>query len=315
MSQTQPPKTNGLQAFNQTLTNEKTQTYLAQVLNDKKNSFVNNMTALVANNANLQQCEPLSLLYAGIKATALDLPLDANLGYAFVIPFKDNKNNTVVATFQISAKGIKTLAIRSGQYKYIHSTDIREGEIANRDRISGLMDFKFVENDAERLKLPIIGYVNSFELLNGFKSMLYMSIEEIKQHAEKYSQTYRNDLKYSSKSSKWSNEDDFGKMCEKTVSKLNLSRNGILSVEMQTAIQADQAVITKDGYRYLDNEADNAPNKAENLSKVSSLISEAEVVGEQSEEENFMKSPTEGLKMPNAKAKSDNQTQTEEPAK
>ena len=94
-----------LQKFNQTITNQKTQDYLNQVLGEKKSTFVNNMTALVSNNVSLQACEPVSLLYAGIKATALDLPLDQNLGFAYVIPFKNTKENRTDAQFQIGYKG------------------------------------------------------------------------------------------------------------------------------------------------------------------------------------------------------------------
>ena len=90
-----------LQQFNQTLSNPETQEDLQQVLADKKTSFVNNITALVANSQNLQACEPVSLLYAGIKATALDLPLDPNLGLAYVIPYNNNKTKKTEAQFQI----------------------------------------------------------------------------------------------------------------------------------------------------------------------------------------------------------------------
>ena len=290
-----------LASFNSTLTNPKTQDYLEQVLKDKKNSFVNNITALVINNAKLAQCEPLSLLYAGIKATALDLPLDSNLGYAFVIPYRDNKTGVTSAQFQCGYKGIKQLAIRSGQYAFINSGDVREGEIKRRDRLTGLIEFEFIADDEVRLKTPIVGYFNYFKLLNGYESMLYMSVAEIKEHAGIYSQTYKNDIKYGSNSSKWSSETDFPSMCKKTVTKLNLSRNGILSVEMQTAIQADQAIITENGYRYIDNEKETDPEKAKKVSDIfANAFDDANVVTDPTEptktedqtaEENFMSSP------------------------
>ena len=91
----------GLKVFNDTITNQRTQEYLMNVLGEKKSSFVNNLTALVANNVKLQECEPLTLIYAGIKATALDLPLDQNLGFAYVIPYKNNREGKTEAQFQI----------------------------------------------------------------------------------------------------------------------------------------------------------------------------------------------------------------------
>ena len=90
-----------LAIFNSTLTNERTQNYLRTVLGEKKDSFVANITALVGNNTMLQQCEPMQVLYAAIKATSLDLPLDPNLGYAYVIPYKNTRENKVDAQFQL----------------------------------------------------------------------------------------------------------------------------------------------------------------------------------------------------------------------
>ena len=153
-----------LTVFNQTLTAAKTQDYLAQVLGDKKQSFVNNLTALVANNATLQECEPITLMYAGIKATALDLPLDANLGFAYVIPFRDNKQNKTLAQFQIGYRGFLQLAQRSGLFKTINVRDVRDGEIVAEDFISGEIQFQKLKENRETAK--IIGYVAYFKLNN-----------------------------------------------------------------------------------------------------------------------------------------------------
>lgn len=89
-----------LKTFNQTITNVKTQEYLAGVLGEKKQAFVNNLTALVSNDKALQACEPTTLMFAALKATALDLPLDNNLGFAYVIPYKNNKEGKTEAQFQ-----------------------------------------------------------------------------------------------------------------------------------------------------------------------------------------------------------------------
>ena len=114
-------KTTGLQVFNRAITNPKTQEYLASVLGDRKGSFVNNLTALVANNANLQVCEPYTIMFAAMKATALNLPLDNSLGFAYVIPYKDNKRGITVAQFQIGYKGYKQLALRTNQFAVMAS--------------------------------------------------------------------------------------------------------------------------------------------------------------------------------------------------
>ena len=252
----QEKKVTGLQLFNQTITNPSTQKYLSDVLGERKGSFVNNLTALVANNAALQECQPLTIMFAALKATALNLPLENSLGMAYCIPYKDNKKGVSVAQFQIGYKGFKQLALRSGQFAIIpNATDIKEGELKHRNRLTGECKFEFIEDEAERAKAKTIGYASYFKLLNGAESTFYMSVEEMQAHAMRYSQTYKSKLDYVRNSSKWTT--DFNDMALKTVIKLNLSKNAPLSVEMQDAIRADQSVMYKDGeYNYIDNSKD-----------------------------------------------------------
>ena len=238
-----------LKRFNACIASEQTQQYLQQVLHERKSSFVNNITALVSNSANLQECVPMSLVYAGLKATALDLPLDPNLGFAYVIPFKNNKKGVTEAQFQIGYKGFIQLAIRSGQFLLINVTDIREGELKGEDILTGEMSFSRVP---DRESKPVVGYAAFFRLTNGFSKTMYMTVGEVKAHAGRYSQTYSSKNEYIRKASKWAT--DFDAMAKKTVLKLLLSKYAPLSVEMQNAIQNDQAVIDDQGEaQYLDN--------------------------------------------------------------
>lgn len=242
----------GLKRFNRTLVNDNVQHYLSQVLGERKGSFINNITALVSNNAMLAECEPMPLMYTALKATALELPLDPNLGFAYIIPYKNSRSGKVDPQFQVGYKGVVQLAIRSGQFRTINVRDVREGEIVGEDFISGEMQFRMLRTDREKAK--IVGYVGFFELTNGFRKMAYWTIEELMAHAGKYSQTYGADLKYGKQSSKWST--DFDAMARKTVLKNLLTRYAPLSVEMQTAIKYDQStVINEQGdCRYVDNE-------------------------------------------------------------
>lgn len=236
-----------LQLFNKTISNPKTQDYLQQVLAEKKSAFVNNITALVANDVKLQACEPISLMYAGIKATALDLPLDANLGFAYVIPYNNRKAGKTEAQFQMGYKGFIQLAIRSGQFKTLNVTDVKEGELKEVNLLTGEIAFEAQPNRAE---LKTIGYVAYFRLINGFEKTLYMDAKEMDKHAKTYSQTYSSKNDYVRKASKWTT--DFDAMAKKTVIKLLLSRYAPLSVEMQTAITSDQAVMDDKGTHYID---------------------------------------------------------------
>ena len=235
-----------LKSFNQFLANPRTQDYLTTVLAEKKASFVNNLTALVSNNAALQVCKPDTLMFASLKATALDLPLDQNLGFAYVLPYKDNKTGVTSAQFQMGYKGFVQLALRTGQFKTLNATDVREGELVYENFVTGELTFKKAEN---RESLPIVGYVAYMRLINGFEKYLYMTAAEMKAHALRFSQTYKRGYGL------WADKEMFDSMAKKTVIKLLLSKYAPLSVEMQNAIKADQAVMQKpEEYDYVDAE-------------------------------------------------------------
>lgn len=262
-----------LKLFNQTITNVKTQEYLASVLGENKQAFVNNMTALVSNDKALQACEPMTLMFAGLKATALGLPLDNNLGFAYVLPYRNNKENKTEAQLQLGYKAIVQLAIRSGQFETINVTDVREGELKKRNRMTGEVETEWIEDDAIRSRLPIIGYIGYFKLLSGYSKTTYWSVEELKQHGAKYSQTFKKGYGV------W--KDNFDAMCKKTVLKLMLNKGDApMSIEMQQAIKYDQSVILDEqgNHRYADNEKPSAEDRLAAIADAENKIEEAEVV-------------------------------------
>lgn len=237
----------GLQKFNAMLENTRTQDYLASVLGEKKQTFVGNMVALVSNNKALSECDPSTIMFSCLKSAALDLSLDPALGLSFVIPFRDNKNDTTVATWQLGARGYVQLALRSAQFKTLNVRDVREGEIVGEDFVSGEMQFKKLEKDRE--KAPIVGYVAFMRLVNGFEKQMYMTVEELDAHAKRFSQTYRRG------GGLWADKDMRKAMMEKTCIKRLLSKYAPLSVEMRDAIVSDSAVLGENNsVRYIDNE-------------------------------------------------------------
>lgn len=272
-------KVTGLQRLNSYISHNATQEYLKKVLSDKKDAFVSNLVSLVANNAKLQECEPATLMYGAIRATASDLPLDPAFGCAYLIPYKNNKLGITEAQFQIGYRAYGQLALRSGLFKCINDTDVREGELVNRNRLTGQIDLNFEQDDKRRSELPIIGYVSYFQLLNGFESTLYMSVEELKAHGLRYSQTYRSQYANVRDSSKWVT--DFHEMCRKTVIKLHLSRKAPLSVEIQNAIRDDQAVFrSADTPEYVDTTGDEPLIDKDKASKVAAMFDDAKIVDE-----------------------------------
>lgn len=220
--------------------NESTSNFLQQQLGAKKSEFVSNVIAITDADASLQQCEPAELMKCAMNATALNLPLNKNLGYAYVIAYNSKQKDgsyKMTPQFQMGYKGFIQLAIRSGQYKTINTCEVREGEI-KRNKFTGHTEFL-----GENPEGVVVGYLAYIELMNGFQQSLYMTVGQVKAHAKKYSKNFD---KYGT--GLW--REEFDLMAKKTVLKLLLNRYGVLSVEMQKAIINDQA----DGNgEYIDN--------------------------------------------------------------
>lgn len=256
--QVKPSPNQQLQAFNNMMTCEATQKYLSQVLSDRKNTLVNNLVALVSSNAQLQKCDRKTILYAGLKSAALNLPLDPNLGYCYIVPY--NTSGGAVAQFQIGWKGFYQLALRTNKYKTVNVRDVRQGEIVGEDFMSGELQFRSLPIES-RMQYPIIGYLAYIELLPpqgqmyGFRKSLFMSMAEIQNHAATFSKSYAYKLRHpQAADSVWNT--NFDAMAKKTVLKLLLSKYGPASIEtadLQNAIASDQASISGDKLTYTDN--------------------------------------------------------------
>ena len=216
------------------------------MLGKRAPQFITSVLQIVNSNTLLKNAEPVSVYTAAATAATLDLPINNNLGFAYIVPFNDRKSGTTQAQFQIGWRGFIQLAQRSGQFKTISSTPVYEGQIDYDDPLKGI---KF--NWGGRKSDIVIGYAAYFELLNGFEKTLYMTKADVERHAGKYSQTYKKGYGV------W--KDDFDAMAQKTVLKMLLSKYAPLSVEMQTATVADQSVIKNPDdleVEYIDNDVD-----------------------------------------------------------
>ena len=231
---------------------------------DKAQRFIASITSAVATNPALQECDPTTIVSGALVGEALNLSPSNALGEYYLVPYNNTSKGVKEAVFQIGYKGYLHLAIRSGQYKDIDVLEIHEGEFKGRDKETGKFKFEFIENESERLNKPVIGYMGYFELLNGFKKTLYVSKEEMINHADTYSKAFnkkdyekyingqipQKDLwKYSSYWYK-----SFDNMAFKTIIRQLISKWGILSIEMQDAFAKDMAVLYENGdYEYVDN--------------------------------------------------------------
>ncbi len=217
-----------MQALNQTLRSDAVVNNFKQILGQKAQGFITSVLAVANGNKQLQQADPKSIYSAAMVAATLDLPVNPNLGFSALVPYKDS------CQFQIMTKGILQLAIRSGQYRTINNATVYDGQLIKQDPFTGEYEFDFSAKKSDN----VIGYVAYFKTVTGFEKYLYMTVDEIEKHAKMYSQTYKKGFGV------W--KDNFEAMALKTVLKLLLSKYGILSIEMQRAITFDQATIKGD---------------------------------------------------------------------
>ena len=203
-----------------------------EILGQRSASFIASITNATNTNPKLKECDPNSVISAAVVAATLDLPIDPNLGFSYIIPYGKKAN------FQLGYKAFVQLAIRSGQYATMNVTEVYEDELDYYNPLTEEIKFTEMDTWEQRDKgdaKKIVGYYAYFKLLNGFEKGSYRTVKQVQQHGKKYSKTYN----YSS--SLW--KTDFNAMAKKTVLKLLLNRWGILSVEMQKANIADQASI------------------------------------------------------------------------
>lgn len=237
-----------------------------EVLGKKAPQFIASITNVMSGSTTLKACNATSVVGAAFVAASLDLPIDPNLGFAAIVPydkkFKDkngNWNKVKMAQFQMMYKGFVQLAIRTGEYEKMNCSEVYEDEMVSYNPITG--ECEFVKDFSECMQREngetdkIVGYYAWFRLKSGFTKELYMSKAEVLNHAKKYSQSYRYDLRDNRQTSAWTT--DFSMMAKKTVIKMLLSKWGILSIQMQQALTDDQKVfLGEETDEYADNQID-----------------------------------------------------------
>ena len=212
------------------------------ILHEKSDSFMGSLMTLVGGDNYLSQAEPMTIIASALKAATMDLPIDKNLGYAYVVPFnryeKKGKNWIThnEAQFILGYKGYIQLAQRSGQYKALNALAIYEGQLIDWNPLTEEFTFDYKGKVSDE----VIGYVGFFELLNGFKKTVYWTKQEIESHRIKNSKNKDKEKL----SGAW--VDNYDSMAIKTVLRNLLSKWGLLSVEMQTAITSDEKVFRVD---------------------------------------------------------------------
>lgn len=231
------------------LTQDAVKNQINQVISGKNGTrFISSVVSAVNNNPALQECTNQSILSAALLGESLNLSPSPQLGQYYMVPFND-KSKGKVAQFQLGYKGYIQLAIRSGQYKKLNVLGIKEGELIRFDPLNEEIEVRLIEDEEAREQAPTIGYYAMFEYTNGFRKAMYWSRRKMEAHALKYSKGYQAKKGYTF----W--EKDFDGMAYKTMLRQLISKWGIMSIDMVSAMDADMTVINEDGTKdYVDND-------------------------------------------------------------
>lgn len=263
------------------LTGDAVKQRINQVIGGKDGQrFISAVVSAVQTNPGLQECTNQSILSAALLGESLKLSPSPQLGQYYMVPFNDRERGKV-AQFQLGYKGYIQLAIRSGQYKKLNVLAIKDGELIKFDPLNEEIEVRLIEDEEVREAAETIGYYAMFEYTNGFRKAIYWSKKKMLAHADKYSQAFsanggtvktrygeKTKVSYSDYvagnfdpkdawmySSFWYK--DFDGMAYKTMLRQLISKWGIMSIDMASAIDADMAVINDDGTKdYVDNDTD-----------------------------------------------------------
>jgi len=238
--------------------------------------FISSIISAVQATPAIQECTPQSILSAALLGESLKLSPSPQLGHYYMVPFNNSKIGGKEAQFQIGYKGYIQLAIRSGQYRKLNVVPIKEGELISYDPLSEEIEVKLIDDEVAREKAPTIGYYAMFEYVNGFRKAIYWSREKMEAHALRYSKGYAAKKGYTF----W--EKDFDAMAMKTMLRQLISKWGVMSIDMQTALVSDMAVIGEDrSVNYVETE-----DYAEPVAQIEEPKQEAPVVSDQAAEQN-----------------------------
>lgn len=226
------------QLMNSILDGEGMRKRFNDLLGKRAPQFVSSVVSMVNADKTMQMAfyeAPMTVIQAALKAASFDLPTDQNLGYAYIVPFKNYKKDigksVYEATFILGWKGMHQLALRTGAYKTINVIDVREGELESYNRLTEEVKINFIEDEEERESKPVIGYLGYYRLVNGAEKTIYMSIKQIEAHEQKF-------RKGQNMGKGW--REDFDAMARKTVYRKLIGKWGVMSIDYRTVGEGQQ---------------------------------------------------------------------------
>lgn len=259
VTKTLTPTQIGVMNFTKSINSSYVQNQLKQVLGKNAGTFATSLVEVFTNDTQLQKCDQKKVIQEAIKAATLKLPLNKQLGYAYILVFNnwDKASRKSVPTPQIvlGYRGYIQLAMRTGQYKNINADVVYEGEMIGRDKLSGAIDLS-----GDKVSEKVVGYFAHFETVNGFSKTLFMSLGEMAGYALKFSPSFKRNAEKNPlptvdalcdmandqalngpQQGKVGWEGDFNSMAIKTVLRRLLSKYGYLSIEMMSALAEDES--------------------------------------------------------------------------
>lgn len=251
---TKNPVAPGIKNFNNLINSSIMRTKIHQMVGaTDSQEFITSITSAVNTNPALAECDPQTIISAALLGQSLHLKPSPQLGYFYMVPYKNKRKKCTEAQFQIGYKGYLQMAIRTNEYVDIDATVIRQGEYKGRNKLTGKPEFEFIEDDGVAENLPVIGYMAYFEMKNGYIKRIYWSKEKMEKHADTYSAAFNLKTFHLLQEGKIPQEDlwkyssfwykNFDEMAKKTMLRQLLSKHALLSTELAKAIESDQAVI------------------------------------------------------------------------
>ena len=235
----------GLTAY---LTQDAVKDQINKVVGGKNGTrFISSIVSAVQATPALQECTNSSILSAALLGESLNLSPSPQLGQYYMVPYDNRSKGAKEAQFKLGYKGYIQLATRSSQYKKLNVLSIKEGELIRFDPLNEEIEVNLIQDDEQREAAPTIGYYAMFEYTNGFRKAMYWSRAKMEAHAKKYSPGYKRDLEKGTSWTFWAK--DFDAMAYKTMLRQLISKWGIMSIDLQDAIDSDMAVIREDGSR------------------------------------------------------------------
>lgn len=243
MTQAQPQAKESTAALmNMLLSKEGYQKRFDELLGKRSPQFISSIVSLMNADSTLMSAfhdAPVTIIQSALQAASFDLPINPALGYAYIVPFRNSKRNRMEASFIMGYKGMLQLALRTGVYKRINVVDVRAGELKSYDRLREDIELEFIEDEDEREKAPIIGYVGYFQMINGMEKTIYMTVKQLEAHEKKFRHG-----NYMSRG--WKENPDA--MMRKTIMRKLIGKWGLMSVTYQSAdpsvLRAAQAIAT-----------------------------------------------------------------------